>query len=67
MSLGVPLRDGSQHAAIRLESEASGLTWDIVDPTAVVQTPYPPADLNARGVQRRAGASGMRDRSAARA
>jgi hypothetical protein len=25
--------------------------------TAVVQTPYPPADLNARGVQRRGGKS----------
>jgi hypothetical protein len=32
----------------------SGLTSDIADPTIVVQTPYPPADLNARGVQRHA-------------
>jgi hypothetical protein len=45
----------------------SGLTSDIADPTAVVQTPCPPADLNARGVQRRAAASRMQDRSRARA
>jgi hypothetical protein len=27
----------------------SGLTSNIANPIAVVQTPYPPADLNARG------------------
>jgi hypothetical protein len=36
-------------------------------PTTVVQTPYPSVDLKPRGVERRATASRMRDRSARRA